>query len=298
MLLATMALGLSVGPSLQITHTYTGKEARAIERAASLLQRIQPALLQAFELTLAGHRELRLEPKGACAHLDLAPFVPQPPYSPSSRATVVNPCDAFFRRTPDEAAVVLGLEMLYVAGLPDIRDGEGRRQDTSAVSARIRGLLPGHGKPGQVGVLTLTHSTLSGTDARVVHDIRDRAIRRLQRPGCLALLGDFVDEDGRSLTENLARLSVTADEYLSGIELLDGSGHRLCDTRQSQLVTTPGARRIFVCKAFVAAARSQPYEAELCLIHDMLHTLGLGENPPTSKEITMQVRRRCPFEQK
>jgi hypothetical protein len=85
---------------------------------------------------------------------------------------------------------------------------------------------------------------------------------------------------------------------LSSIALLDGSGHRLCDSRRSQLVTTPGARQIFVCQAFVATARSQPYEAEVCLIHDMLHTLGLGENPPTSKEITMQVRRRCPLGQK
>jgi hypothetical protein len=48
----------------------------------------------------------------------------------------------------------------------------------------------------------------------------------------------------------------------------------------------------------VEIARSRPYEAEVCLIHDMLHTLGLGENPPTSSEITQRVKRRCPLDQK
>jgi hypothetical protein len=34
-------------------------------------------------------------------------------------------------------------------------------------------------------------------------------------------------------------------------------------------------------------------EAEAILIHEILHTLGLGENPPSSAEITRQVWRRC-----
>ena len=40
------------------------------------------------------------------------------------------------------------------------------------------------------------------------------------------------------------------------------------------------------------AARKQPYEAEVVLILETLHTLGLGENPPTSVEITKLVKRR------
>jgi hypothetical protein len=63
-------------------------------------------------------------------------------------------------------------------------------------------------------------------------------------------------------------------------------------------VTTPNAQRIFVCKSFLEIARSVPYEAEVCLIHDVLHTLGLGENPPTSREITRRVMQRCPFDEK
>ena len=29
------------------------------------------------------------------------------------------------------------------------------------------------------------------------------------------------------------------------------------------------------------------------MIHEFLHTLGLGENPPTSQEITERVSNRC-----
>jgi hypothetical protein len=36
-----------------------------------------------------------------------------------------------------------------------------------------------------------------------------------------------------------------------------------------------------------------PVLAESIVIHEMLHTLGLGENPPSSQEITQQVKRRC-----
>jgi hypothetical protein len=33
--------------------------------------------------------------------------------------------------------------------------------------------------------------------------------------------------------------------------------------------------------------------AEATVIHEALHTLGLGENPPTSREITAGVLKRC-----
>jgi hypothetical protein len=33
--------------------------------------------------------------------------------------------------------------------------------------------------------------------------------------------------------------------------------------------------------------------AEVYVIHEMLHTLGLGENPPSSQEITQAVVKRC-----
>jgi hypothetical protein len=34
-------------------------------------------------------------------------------------------------------------------------------------------------------------------------------------------------------------------------------------------------------------------EMRAVIIHEMLHSLGLGENPPSSKEITLRVMQRC-----
>jgi hypothetical protein len=39
--------------------------------------------------------------------------------------------------------------------------------------------------------------------------------------------------------------------------------------------------------------RAAPGIRENTLIHEMLHSLGLGENPPSSGEINGQVMRRC-----
>jgi hypothetical protein len=40
-------------------------------------------------------------------------------------------------------------------------------------------------------------------------------------------------------------------------------------------------------------AARQASQAEIAVIHEALHTLGLGENPPDSREITRRVAERC-----
>jgi hypothetical protein len=58
---------------------------------------------------------------------------------------------------------------------------------------------------------------------------------------------------------------------------------------------------VHVCPTGVNALNSRfakvqaetPSVAEFMIIHEMLHTLCLGENPPTSFEITEQVMKRC-----
>jgi hypothetical protein len=52
-------------------------------------------------------------------------------------------------------------------------------------------------------------------------------------------------------------------------------------------------RRVFVCKAFAEFQLRQPGVAESMVIHEALHTLGLGENPPTPMEITNRIYGRC-----
>jgi hypothetical protein len=51
---------------------------------------------------------------------------------------------------------------------------------------------------------------------------------------------------------------------------------------------------VYVCPArFLDTFRKNPGLAEAYLIHEMLHSLGLGENPPSSREITERVIDRC-----
>ena len=40
-------------------------------------------------------------------------------------------------------------------------------------------------------------------------------------------------------------------------------------------------------------ARQRPDHAEIVVLHEMLHSLGLRENPRRSAEITRQVEARC-----
>ena len=58
--------------------------------------------------------------------------------------------------------------------------------------------------------------------------------------------------------------------------------------------TAPGSRAIYLCgRTFLRAAQREPEEARAVVIHEMLHLLGLGENPPAAKEITHRVKQRC-----
>jgi hypothetical protein len=77
------------------------------------------------------------------------------------------------------------------------------------------------------------------------------------------------------------------------IPFLDGSNHPLCRSGRAELFASVGVPRVFVCRSFADRQVRDPWTAENIVIHEMLHTLGLGENPPTSAEITSRVNGRC-----
>jgi hypothetical protein len=129
--------------------------------------------------------------------------------------------------------------------------------------------------------------------ASVAEVARQGAIARLRNPDCRQVLSDFTDAKGRKLHENLQAFGVAPDEYLAMLPLLDGETRPLCQANQSQLLTSAGVRRVFVCKTFLKTVYQRRAMAEVYVIHEMLHTLGLGENPPTSQEITQKVVKRC-----
>jgi hypothetical protein len=147
----------------------------------------------------------------------------------------------------------------------------------------------------------LHHRPLNRYDQGVVDRVRTRAAARLEEPACAKVLTDFKDRHGRTLESNLKTLGVSASEYLLKLPFLDGSPLPNCRSAAVAMAATPGLPRVFVCPVGAASAYSRlsrfEFEsgslAEALVIHEMLHTLGLGENPPTTFEITERVRDRC-----
>jgi hypothetical protein len=138
---------------------------------------------------------------------------------------------------------------------------------------------------------------LTGWDARAVDGARTGALRRLEREECRKLFTDYSDAEGRTLQQTLETWAPSPAEYVGLIPFLDGSREKQCRRTNVALVAQPGVRRIYVCRAFAEVALRQPAVAEAMLIHEILHTLGLGEAPmpgqPTSLEITRRVEARC-----
>jgi len=137
---------------------------------------------------------------------------------------------------------------------------------------------------------------------RVPHNDVAQAVKRalagadrlLADPACQEVLTDFRDASGRALKEVLDGSDVSARGYLRWIVFSDGRGLKACSSKATLAVTEPGSRVVFICPtAFVEVASGHPEEAEATLIHEMLHSLGLGENPPRSRDITERVRVRC-----
>ena len=138
-----------------------------------------------------------------------------------------------------------------------------------------------------------TPGTLGDADARSLEIARQGAMRRLRSSECQKVLTDFADLQGRPLTQRLALFDLPPDEYLARVSFLDGSRRPLCQARKAEMVTTPGAGRVLVCPTFLPIVWKDRVLAEVYVIHEMLHTLGLGEDPPTSRQITDQVEKRC-----
>jgi hypothetical protein len=120
------------------------------------------------------------------------------------------------------------------------------------------------------------------------------ARRRLEQPACQSLLSEFSDASGRTLQENLDAIGETSGTYLARILFADGSGRPRCRGEDAYAFTTPGSRVVYVCgREFKDLAARNPVRAQAIVIHEAFHTLGLGENPPSSSEITARVLAAC-----
>lgn len=119
------------------------------------------------------------------------------------------------------------------------------------------------------------------------------AARRLSEPSCAAVLGDFSDASGHRLGERLSALALDAPSYARLVLFYDGSSGAACLRPRVYAFTAPGSRVVRACPTLGRLMASDPRLAEAVVIHELLHTLGLPENPPLSEDITAAVERRC-----
>ena len=124
------------------------------------------------------------------------------------------------------------------------------------------------------------------------------AVARFEDGGCRKILTEFADRDGRPLADRLTSFGDDFDRYVSMLVFYDGTRSRTCD-RGAMAFTAPGSRVVFVCVGQLKQVQpglpdlAQPDYVVAALIHEILHTLGLEENPPSSSEITRRVLARC-----
>jgi hypothetical protein len=140
------------------------------------------------------------------------------------------------------------------------------------------------------------------TKARLADEESNYAVRmalrgahqRLGDPACRRIFTDFTSLDGRRLDEMLAERGETGQGFLSQLFFYDGSRHLACGDGGRFAFTKPFSRVVFVCGGRFRQKREwNPAASEALIIHELLHALGLGEDPPTSMAITAQVLERC-----
>ena len=119
------------------------------------------------------------------------------------------------------------------------------------------------------------------------------ASRRLARPSCGLILSDFEDRPGRTLSMRLQGQRMSLAEHIAAIRFVDASTSSLCRTAAIAF-TKAGSYTIEICALdFKRLFDRERRRAEFVIIHELLHSLGLGENPPTDRVIDRQIAVRC-----
>jgi hypothetical protein len=116
--------------------------------------------------------------------------------------------------------------------------------------------------------------------------------RQPEAPPHAGLLDEFRDESGRTLRENLDALGESAPEFAARILFYDAPAGACPPAVLAQ--TSPGSRVVWVCGArFVRQMTCDSRHAEAVLIHELLHALDLGEDPPRGDRVTARARECC-----
>jgi len=120
------------------------------------------------------------------------------------------------------------------------------------------------------------------------------ALRKLSEPRCQQIFSDFHDAAGATLQSRLDALGYSGSHFLETLRFANGERTEPCQSSRVLAATAPSSHVIFLCGLqFFQRQRESPDFSAALVIHEMLHSLGLGENPPSSNEITMRVIDRC-----
>jgi hypothetical protein len=175
--------------------------------------------------------------------------------------------------------------------------GRDRKPARIGVAVLLLPFLPLVAAPASAGPAgRLVPAASGGSDVEwALEQARRLASEKLSEPSCRQIFSEFADLEGRPLGDRLSELGHDGSSYLTERVLFyNGNGRPACATREQVAFTSPGSAVVFVCSAqFVEKTHRDPGLAAALLIHEELHSLGLGENPPSSKEITARVIARC-----
>ncbi len=128
-----------------------------------------------------------------------------------------------------------------------------------------------------------------------LRDVLREAAARLSTPECAALLLDFDDvRTGRPLADTLSISGLDLEYWLRSVHFLTGDGRAGCANRRTLAYTPIGSTIVWVCPLALEKIR-RPQQGLIAnvLVHETLHTLGPGEDPPSPKEIMPRVENHC-----
>jgi len=181
---------------------------------------------------------------------------------------------------PGVAALVVGLAAGSASAVPFPAGGPAGQEQPAAAQAE---------RPTRRAIMIKLKMFDRGTVRRGL----DLALAALALLGCAQVYADFELPNGGTPQGELDRMGIGPAEFLETLVFTDGAREPVCRTNGVVLATEPGSRLIFVCPRFAEFQIGNARMSASIMIHESLHALGLGENPPTSSDITARVERRC-----
>jgi hypothetical protein len=181
---------------------------------------------------------------------------------------------------------------------------EPNAQRSSLLSRRIRPLgfgaaavffcaLPAFAQPAGIEPVSLV-GVRNGLLEKAATGAITLALEKLARPNCQKVLTDFHDVAGVPLQAKLEATGYSAPDFLEILRFANGERLTHCQSRRVLAATAPNSHVIYLCGLqFFERQRVSPEFSAALVIHEMLHSLGLGENPPSSNDITARVLERC-----